>query len=201
VLNVVAALLAFLFLRRTAIRPGRLAAIALGSALAAVAVVYLVAPAFFEAYVWRWRGSAEYLFEAPGKILSGRLDNWRLLGEFALRSPAALLTGIGYKTLPYTTILGRPVVADNMYFAVLVETGVLGLAALLALNFQILRAGYRAARHPDPRAAFFGTWIFCFWTGQVVQMASGDLLTYWRALPLYLWVLAVAVRESGGRPD
>jgi hypothetical protein len=25
---------------------------------------------------------------------------------------------------------------------------------------------------------------------------SGDLLTYWRVLPVYLWVLAMAVRES-----
>jgi hypothetical protein len=28
----------------------------------------------------------------------------------------------------------------------------------------------------------------------MVQMLSGDLLTYWRVLPLYLWVLALAVR-------
>jgi hypothetical protein len=28
----------------------------------------------------------------------------------------------------------------------------------------------------------------------VVQMASGDLLTYWRVLPVYFWVLAMAVR-------
>jgi hypothetical protein len=26
-------------------------------------------------------------------------------------------------------------------------------------------------------------------------MASGDLLTYWRVLPVYFWVLALAVRE------
>jgi hypothetical protein len=27
-----------------------------------------------------------------------------------------------------------------------------------------------------------------------VQMLSGDLLTYWRVLPVYFWVLALAVR-------
>ncbi|HTS84626.1 MAG TPA: hypothetical protein VMG61_05940, partial [Usitatibacter sp.] len=48
------------------------------------------------------------------------------------------------------------------------------------------------------RKTFFGTWILCFWCGQMVQMFSGDLLTYWRVLPVYFWVLALAVRESGG---
>ncbi len=42
--------------------------------------------------------------------------------------------------------------------------------------------------------------MFSFWTGQMVQMLSGDLLTYWRVLPVYFWVLALAVRrpESAG---
>jgi O-antigen ligase len=119
------------------------------------------------------------------------VENWRLLGEYALQNPWRMLIGIGYKTLPYSNVLGRNVVADNMYFSMLVETGVVGLGALLLFNFRILQAGYRAAR-----TSFFGTWIFCFWTGQVVQMVSGDLLTYWRVLPLYLWALAVAVRET-----
>ena len=37
-------------------------------------------------------------------------------------------------------------------------------------------------------------WMLCFWAGQTVQMASGDLLTYWRVLPVYFWVLALALR-------
>jgi hypothetical protein len=28
-------------------------------------------------------------------------------------------------------------------------------------------------------------------------MFSGDLITYWRALPVYLWVLGVAARQAG----
>jgi hypothetical protein len=38
--------------------------------------------------------------------------------------------------------------------------------------------------------------MFCFWAGQSVQMLSGDLLTYWRVLPVYFFVLALAARES-----
>ena len=52
----------------------------------------------------------------------------------------------------------------------------------------------RASHSTDPRRAFCGTWMLCFWAGEVVQMASGDLLTYWRVLPVYFFVLALAVR-------
>ena len=81
-----------------------------------------------------------------------------------------------------------------LYPSLLVETGIAGLAALVWLNLSILRASARAAGSADPQRAFCGLWMLCFWTGQVVQMASGDLLTYWRVLPVYFFVLARAVR-------
>jgi hypothetical protein len=30
----------------------------------------------------------------------------------------------------------------------------------------------------------------------MVQMISGDLLTYWRVLPVYFWLLGMAARSS-----
>src|SRR5215475_3001670 len=106
-----------------------------------------------------------------------------------------MILGVGYKTLPYSDFIGQPVVADNMYLSMLVETGIFGLGALLLLNFAIVRAGYRAARSSDTERSFYGTWIFCFWLGEAAQMLSADLLTFWRVLPVYLWVLAMAVRR------
>jgi O-antigen ligase len=82
-----------------------------------------------------------------------------------------------------------------MYLSALIETGTLGLAALIVLNFAIVRAGYRAARSDSRERSFYGTWIFCFWIAQCVQMLSADLLTFWRVLPVYFWVLAMAVRR------
>ena len=81
-----------------------------------------------------------------------------------------------------------------MYLSLLVETGVAGLAALIWLNVAILRASGRASHSADSGRAFCGTWMLCFWAGEVVQMMSGDLLTYWRVLPVYFFVLARAVR-------
>jgi O-antigen ligase len=83
-----------------------------------------------------------------------------------------------------------------MYLSALVEAGIGGLAALIAMNWAILRAGYRAARSPDAARSFYGAWIFCFWIAESVQMMSADLLTFWRVLPVYFWVLAMAVRDG-----
>ncbi len=76
------------------------------------------------------------------------------------RIPWQAMFGIGYKTLPYTNFLGTPVVADNMYLSLLVETGVAGLAALIWLNVAILRAAARRSQR-----SFFGMWMLCFWAG------------------------------------
>jgi len=114
--------------------------------------------------------------------------SWRTLVDWVAANPWQALTGIGYKTLPYTDYLGAPVVADNMYLSLLVETGLAGLAALVWLNVAVLRAALRV------KESLFSTWILCFWAGQVAQMASGDLLTYWRVLPVYFFVLALALR-------
>ncbi len=64
-------------------------------------------------------------------------------------------------------------VADNTYLSLLVETGLLGLGVFAALNVAILRTALRAARTAGARASFFGSWIFCFWCGELVQMLSG----------------------------
>jgi O-antigen ligase len=112
------------------------------------------------------------------------------LSEFLIEHPWHLLFGVGYKTLPYSDFTGGPITADNMYLSLLAETGIAGFAAFVILNAAILRTAWRARRD------FFGAWIFCFWAGQLFQMLSGDLLTYWRVMPVYFWVLGQAVRKG-----
>jgi len=188
--NVLVALAVLAWRNRRHVRWGRAAAIPVAAAL----VLWRVFPAFAEMYWLRLANTAEYFFSATEGVLSGRLASWRLLAAWLAANPWQAVFGIGYKTLPYTNYLGGPVVADNMYLSLLVETGIAGLAAVVWLNVAILRAAARAARSPEPQASFCGTWMLCFWSGQVVQMFSGDLLTYWRVLPVYFWVLALAVR-------
>ena len=195
-LNVLVALAVLAWLHRKRVRWGRAAAILSAAAAGGALVTGRLFPAFATMYWLRVSGSAEYFFSATESVLSGRVASWRLLAGWISANPWSALLGIGYKTLPYSDYLGGPVVADNMYLSVLVETGVLGLAALLWLNGAILRASYRAARAEDRQSSFFGAWMLCFWAGEMVQMLSGDSLTYWRLLPVYFWVLAMAVRVS-----
>jgi O-antigen ligase len=192
--NVMVALGVLAWLNRRRLRLASVAAILTAGGAAGAVVVWRIFPAFALAYWMRLSASAEYFFSGTEGVLSGRLASWQTLGAWIASHPWQTLFGIGYKTLPYTDYLGTPVIADNMYLSLLVETGVAGLAALVWLNVAILRASARAVRDPDPSRAFCGTWMLCFWAGEMAQMASGDILTYWRILPVYFWVLSLAVR-------
>ena len=172
----------------------KVAAVLAIAASAGALLVWKAFPSFAEAYWLRLTGSAEYFFSATEGVLSGRVESWRLLTACIQANPWHVFLGVGYKTLPYTDYLGSTVVADNNYLSLLVETGIVGLGALLWLSAAILRAAARAARSGNPRTAFFGAWMLCFWSGQMVQMFSADVLTFWRVLPVYFWILALAVR-------
>lgn len=170
----------------------------LAALAAAGGVVNFALPSLSANYWGRLLGSFRFFWQSPDAVLSGRLGHWSFLLDFLAREPWHAILGVGYKTLPYSNFLGSTVIADNTYLSLLVETGVVGLAAFLALNAMILRVGWRALRSANPNAAFLGEWIFCFWCGEMVQMFSGDLITYWRALPVYFWVLGAAARLTWG---
>lgn len=193
-INLMVAALTLFWLHRKRVRFTRILPVLGISVLGGALVTWKIFPAFAEMYWLRLTVSTEFLFTATEGVLSGRVASWRALAGWLAAHPWQAFFGIGYKTLPYTDYLGAPIVADNMYLSLLVETGICGLAALLWFNIAILRAAARAARMPDRLRSFCGAWILCFWAGEVVQMASGDLLTYWRVLPVYLWILALAVR-------
>ncbi len=168
----------------------------LSSAPAAFAILGIAFPRVTVAY-WQRIGSVfQYFGEAPNMVLSGRIESWQALVHFLASNPWHALVGVGYKTLPYSDFIGSTAVGDNTYLTLLAETGIAGLAAVLALNAAILVTAYRAARSSSELRSFCGTWMLCFWCGQVVQMFSADLLTYWRILPVYFFVLALTARQD-----
>ena len=200
IVNLLVSLAVLVWLDRARIR-WRRAIPLLGISLAAGAgASYYFLPALVNAAWLRLSGSAFYSFDYAEGVFSGRLESWRILLRFLAEHPWHAVLGIGYKTLPYSDYVGQTVIPDNMYLSMLVETGILGLAALIWLNISILRSARHAALHPSQTASFLGTWMFCFWIGQSVQMLSADLLTYWRVLPVYFLVLAWALRESSRTP-
>ena len=157
-------------------------------------ILYLLFPQFAAMYWTRLALSAEFLLAAPNSVLSGRLYTWERIAAAIASDPFIVLHGIGYKTLPYTSYFGPPIIADNMYLSLLLETGAIGVAVFALLNWSILQSAFLAARSRNASAAFLGLWFFAFWLGELVQMLSGDLLTYWRVLPVYFFVLALSQR-------
>ncbi len=191
VINLAVACVVLVWINRRRVPLTRVAAILGSCVLAGAFLLWKIFPAIAAMYWLRLTVTGEFFFSSTEQVLSGRVASWQTLLQWMHANPWQLLFGIGYKTLPYTDFLGAPIVADNMYFSILIETGVVGLAALIWLNAAILRATARSAG----RGSFFGAWMLCFWSGEAVQMLSGDLLTYWRVLPAYFFVLALAIRE------
>ena len=198
IVNLVIATGTLLWLRRGSVhfKIGRVLIAGTLVLLIAAVAVQLVLPSFSANYWSRIAASLQYVSTSPNGVLSGRLTNWALLLDFLQREPWAAVFGVGYKTLPYSDYVGARVIADNTYLQLLVETGIVGLTAFLGLNITILRTGLRAARSTTATRQIFGQWIFCFWAGQMAQMFSGDLITYWRVLPVYFWALAIAAKQA-----
>ena len=187
---VIISLITLMLLRCSRREIAKLTFLFAAGAAAAVAFSAFLWPEFTQSYLTRLGFSLENLWTMPDRVFSGRLGSWSVIVSFIQNHPWQSLLGIGYKTLPYSTYLGTSVIADNTYLSTLVETGVPGLAALLSLHACIFALCWRARR--NARSAFFATWMFCFWAGESVQMLFGDLLTYWRILPIFCWVLAHA---------
>jgi O-antigen ligase len=193
--NLAVGLAVLLWLNRKRMRLGRflLAVGILGGT--AFTMLFGLFPLFARAYWLRISQSFSYFFESPNATLSGRIHSWTILTQFLLAHPWHAIFGIGYKTLPYSDFIGQTAIADNAYLSLLIETGIAGLAALVVWNVAVIRVSYQAARSNDAQGSFCGTWMLCFWAGQIVQMFSADLLTYWRVLPVYMCVLALAARR------
>ena len=194
VLSLAVSIGAMLCVRRRQVKWLR-TAVALLATLAAVAVSSL-APGLAQSWWQHAAKTLELAFSASNAALSGRVSSWQMIASFTMEHPVRALAGVGYKTLPYSDVLGQPVIADNTYLSAFIETGIAGLAALCALHVAILRTTYRAASSANPAAAFYGLWAFSFWVGQIVQMGAADLLTYWRLLPVFFFVIAMAVLKA-----
>jgi hypothetical protein len=173
----------------------------LGVAASTALAVNALFPSFAHSYWLRLAASLRYFWSSPEGVLSGRVSSWRIIIDFLTREPWNALFGIGYKSLPYSDYVGSNVIGDNTYLTLLIETGVFGLSSFMYLNYLVLRYARRAARAMNPEAQFLGRWIFCFWIGELAQMLSGDLITYWRVLPIYFWTLAVAIRHTHGTQE
>jgi hypothetical protein len=193
VLCLVISVMVLLWLLRREVKWLRTGFTLLGAGVVAAILVSSLVPGLAERWLQHARQAFDLAFSASNTALSGRVASWQTIVTFATEHPFRALSGVGYKSLPYSDVLGQPVIADNTYLSTCIETGIGGLAALCAVHAAILGATYRAARSSNPTVAFYGVWTFSFWVGEAVQMAAADLLTYWRLLPVFFFVIGLAV--------
>lgn len=117
-------------------------------------------------------------------ILGGRLSNWGALLELAQES---LFLGVGYRLLPVVASNIGIRTSDNNLIMALVETGVLGLVATVAILVYTVRRGFWLIRQQRPSAVAIGAAAM----GYVVQGFVVDSLTYWRLVPVLFGFLEI----------
>ena len=200
--NVLVTMAVFLILRRKF--RFRLAAASILAVSVFVFLVYQLSPlVVLNFFNWRMGTLLEF-WSDPNLATSGRWESWGRLLSFFADHPWYLIFGIGYKTLPHTDLFGRSIIADNGFLSLTFEAGIIGLAAFLWLNQTVFSAMHRASERRGSIRPVFAAFLFAFWCGEMVQMVTGDLFTYWRNMVVFFAVLAL-VQEvpeesmSGGR--
>lgn len=156
-----------------------------------VFLVYQMSPlVVLNFFNWRMGTLLEF-WSDPNLATSGRWEAWWRLISFFADHPWYLVFGIGYKTLPHTHLFGKPLIADNGFLSLTFETGIIGLAAFLWLNWAVFSTTLKACRQRDSVRAIGAAFMFAFWCGEMVQMVTGDLFTYWRNMVVFFAALAL----------
>jgi putative inorganic carbon (HCO3(-)) transporter len=126
---------------------------------------------------------------------ASRIQLWDEAKTSMLHNP---LFGTGYGTYQYGNHVDGLKDTHNWYVKVMVETGIIGMALVLALLQQMLAAAYRAFKHTeDPLYRGLGLGLFLAVSGCIISNIFGDRWNYPEIIGL-LWVLtAAAVRVVG----
>jgi hypothetical protein len=163
-----------------------------------VFLVYQMSPlVVLNFFNWRMGTLLEF-WSDPNLATSGRWEAWWRLISFFADHPWYLIFGIGYKTLPHTHLLGKPLIADNGFLSLTFEAGIIGLAAFFWLNGAVFSTTLRASRQRNSVRAIGAAFMFAFWCGEMVQMVTGDLFTYWRNMVVFFAALALVQAAPEG---
>lgn len=160
-----------------------------------VFLIYQISPEvvlnFFD---WRL-GALSEIWSDPNFATSGRWETWGKLIDFFADHPWLLLFGIGYKTLALSPLFGESLITDNGFMSILFETGILGLGAFLWLTAVLLHSLLQWAREASHETRTYAAFMFAFWCGEMVQMLTGDIFTYWRNMIIFFALIA-AIQQS-----
>lgn len=167
--------------------------LALGSPLA---ILWVYSPELWNYLVSSRIGNLTQILIDPNLASSGRFETWSKALAIIQDHPQYLLFGVGYKTLPFTRLFHQELITDNGFLNLLLETGILGLAAFLLFSAAVLKLFWRLARDSRGELAFWSGLLFSFWCGELVQMMSVDAHTYWRNMVVFLATMAFVLNRA-----
>ena len=167
--------------------------VALGTPLT---VLWFYAPELWNYFVGNRIGYFAQILADPNLFTSGRLETWSTVASIISDHPQYMLSGIGYKTLPFTRLFHQEIITDNGFLNLLLETGVVGLAGFLAFSVAVFKTLLRLTRRSSGAQAFWSAVLFSFWCGEWVQMIGQDAYTYWRSMVIFVALMAFALNGA-----
>jgi O-antigen ligase len=153
-------------------------------------LLYQWSPDLVTNFAERRLGPLLELWSNPNEATSGRWQTWKMLFVFFGEHPWLLLFGIGYKSVSGTSLFGTNLIVDNGYLSLLFETGILGVISLFWLFGALFQGLFRASQSSSNLGRHYAAFLLAFWCGQMGQMLTGDILTYWRNLVVYYTLAA-----------
>ncbi|HSN78053.1 MAG TPA: O-antigen ligase family protein [Anaerolineae bacterium] len=142
----------------------------------------------------------------PTSTLFGRVEVWRLALDWLLASPLNLLAGVGMKAFEYYYILlAGPTTAGlywrresflignrphNELLGFLLDVGVIGTIALLAVLYILARLAVRIYRHSQDHELRLVALAFLIGFVGLVVGAMGDNVFSQPSVTVYFWIMA-----------
>jgi O-antigen ligase len=142
----------------------------------------------------------------PTSTLFGRVEIWRLALDWLLASPLNLLAGVGMKAFEYYYILlAGPTTAGlywrresflignrphNELIGFLLDVGIVGTIALLAVLFILARLAVRIYRHSQDHALRLVALAFLIGFIGLAVGALGDNVFSQPSVTVYYWIMA-----------
>jgi O-antigen ligase len=142
----------------------------------------------------------------PTSTLFGRVEVWRLALDWLLTSPLNLLAGVGMKAFEYYYILlAGPTTAGlywrresflignrphNELIGFLLDVGVVGTIALLAVLFILARLAVRIYRRSQDHELRMVALAFLIGFVGLVVGAMGDNVFSQPSVAVYFWIMA-----------
>ena len=123
---------------------------------------YWLSPELILNFFDRRLGALAEFWSDPNFATSGRWENWTTLITYFADHPWLLLFGIGYKTIPFTNLFGKEIIADNGYLSSLFETGILGMVAFLYLNRVILKLLHHGSLRSSTNCSLYASFLLAF---------------------------------------